>query len=103
MDGGGCLAGAQLLAREQNLVVEGLKRIRAQMPTSVCGINSDNDGAFINETLAAYCREEKIVFTRFRVNHKNDQAWIEQKSGAVIRPMEVIRKLAPVHMVPKVG
>ena len=76
-----------LLAREQNLVVEGLKRIRAQMPMSVCGINSDNDGAFINETLAAYCREEKIVFTRSRVNHKNDQAWIEQKNGAVIRRM----------------
>ena len=76
-----------LLAREQNLVVEGLKRIRAQMPMPVSGINSDNDGAFINETLAAYCREEKIAFTRSRVNQKNDQAWIEQKNGAVIRRM----------------
>lgn len=77
-----------LLAREQNLVVEGLKRIRAQMPMPVRGINSDNDGAFINETLATYCREEKIAFTRSRV--KNDQAWIEQKNGAVGEPFEYL-------------
>jgi len=74
-----------LLAREQSLVVEGLKRIRKQMPVPLLGIDSDNDGAFINETLASYCEREKITFTRSRPHHKNDQAWIEQKNGAVIR------------------
>lgn len=74
-----------LLAREQSLVVEGLKRIRNQMPVPLLGIDSDNDGAFINETLANYCEREKITFTRSRPHHKNDQAWIEQKNGAVIR------------------
>lgn len=76
-----------LLAREQSLVVEGLKRIRSQMPVPVLGIDSDNDGAFINDTVAIYCRDEKIVFTRSRAYHKNDNAWIEQKNGAVIRRM----------------
>jgi len=74
-----------LLAREQSLVIEGLKRIRSQMPVPVLGIDSDNDGAFINDTLASYCQAEKIAFTRSRVHHKNDQAWIEQKNGAVVR------------------
>lgn len=74
-----------LLAREQSLVVEGLKRIRSQMPVAVLGIDSDNDGAFINDTLASYCERERITFTRSRPHHKNDQAWIEQKNGAVIR------------------
>jgi hypothetical protein len=74
-----------LLAREQSLVVEGLKRIRSQMPVPIPGIDSDNDGAFINDTLASYCQQEKISFTRSRAYHKNDQAWIEQKNGAVIR------------------
>src|ERR1039457_3185705 len=74
-----------LLAREQSLVVEGLKRIRSQMPVAVLGIDSDNDGAFINDTLASYCEQERITFTRSRPHHKNDQAWIEQKNGAVIR------------------
>lgn len=74
-----------LLAREQSLVIEGLKRIGSQMPVSVLGIDSDNDGAFINDTLASYCQAEKITFTRSRAHHKNDQAWIEQKNGAVVR------------------
>lgn len=76
-----------LIAREQSLVVEGLRRIRTRMPMTVLGIDCDNDGAFINETLASYCREERIALTRSRVHHKNDQAWIEQKNGAVIRRM----------------
>jgi hypothetical protein len=49
------------------------------------GINSDNDSAFINETLVDYCCEQQIQFTRSRPYRKNDQAWIEQKNGAVIR------------------
>jgi hypothetical protein len=76
-----------LLAREQSLVVEGLNRIRAQMPMRMLGIDVDNDSAFINETLASYCRREGIQLTRSRVHQKNDQAWIEQKNGSVIRRM----------------
>jgi hypothetical protein len=49
------------------------------------GIDSDNDSAFINETLLAYCQEQKWEFTRSRAYQKNDQAWIEQKNGAVVR------------------
>jgi len=33
----------------------------------------------------SYCEREQIEFTRSRPYHKNDQAWIEQKNGAVIR------------------
>ena len=74
-----------LLAREQSLVVEGLKQIGRQMPMPILGIDSDNDSAFLNDTLADYCKAAGIIFTRSRAYHKNDQAWIEQKNGAVIR------------------
>ncbi|MHC4541334.1 MAG: hypothetical protein ACYS74_16400, partial [Planctomycetota bacterium] len=30
-------------------------------------------------------REQQLEFTRSRAYHKNDQAWVEQKNGAVIR------------------
>ena len=76
-----------LVSREQHLAVEGLRRIRQQLPVAMRGIDSDNDGAFINETLASFCKQEGITFTRSRVHHKNDQSWIEQKNGAVIRKM----------------
>ena len=74
-----------LVAREQSLVVEGLEVIRRQFPIPIKGIDSDNDSAFINETLQAYCQEQKWEFTRSRAYQKNDQAWIEQKNGAVVR------------------
>lgn len=61
--------------------------MRGQLPVPLRGIDSDNDGAFINETLTSYCQEAGISFTRSRPHHKNDQAWIEQKNGAVIRKM----------------
>lgn len=51
------------------------------------GLDVDNDSAFINETLLGYCRERKLELTRSRAYKKNDQAWIEQKNGAVVRKL----------------
>ena len=74
-----------LLAREQSLVVEGLEAISRVFPVPVRGIDSDNDSVFINETLFGYCVDRGIEFTRSRAYRKNDQAWIEQKNGSMIR------------------
>lgn len=74
-----------LVAREQSLVVEGLEMIGHQLPVPIKGIDSDNDAAFINDTLLGYCQQRKVEFTRSRAYQKNDQAWIEQKNGAVVR------------------
>jgi hypothetical protein len=74
-----------LLAREQSLVTEGLEVIGRQLPVPIRAIDCDNDSAFINDTLLAYCQQRQLVFTRSRAYQKNDQAWIEQKNGAVVR------------------
>ena len=66
-------------------MVAGLEAIGRQLPFPVRGIDSDNDSVFINATLTQYCTERGIEFTRSRPYRKNDQAWIEQKNGAVIR------------------
>ena len=52
---------------------------------SVGVFDVDNDGAFINESLIQYCESHQVKFTRSRAYLKNDQAWIEQKNGAVVR------------------
>ena len=39
----------------------------------------------MNETDRDYCLAEGIAFTRCRPYRKNDQAWVEQKNGAVVR------------------
>jgi hypothetical protein len=74
-----------LLAREQTLVVEAFEQFRTHLPIPILGIDTDNDGAFINQTLFDYCIERKIEQTRGRPRRSNDQAWIEQKNGAVVR------------------
>jgi Integrase core domain len=83
-----------LVAREQSLVVEGLAVMRRQFPVPIRGIDTDNDGAFINETLQNYCQEQHLEFTRSRAYQKNDQAWIEQKNGSVIRRFVGDRRLS---------
>ena len=35
--------------------------------------------------MICFCKEHGIEFTRSRPFRKNDQAWIEQKNGAVVR------------------
>ena len=76
-----------MVVREQTLVTESVSDIRTKLPFAVRGLDVDNDGAFINDTLVGYCRDNKIELTRCRAYKKNDQAWIEQKNGAVIRRM----------------
>ena len=69
----------------RSLVAAGLEAIGRQLTFPVKGIDSDNDSVFINDTLTQYCAERGIEFTRSRPYRKNDQAWIEQKNGAVVR------------------
>ncbi len=76
---------AALVVREQTLVVEGISLIRRQLPFALRGLDTDNDSVFMNETLQNYCREHQLEWTRSRAYRKNDQAWVEQKNGAVVR------------------
>jgi hypothetical protein len=39
-----------------------------------------------------YCTEAGVVFTRCRPYRKNDQAWVEQKNGAVVRRIAGYRR-----------
>lgn len=74
-----------LLVRESTLVADALDQLRTTMPFPLRGIDSDNGSEFINETLLAYCGRHAIEFTRSRPYRKNDQAWVEQKNGSVVR------------------
>ena len=76
---------APLLVREQKLLAEVLSEMRRRMPFPLLGFDTDNDSVFMNETIKDYCSKVGLVFTRCRPYRKNDQAWVEQKNGAVVR------------------
>jgi hypothetical protein len=71
--------------RNQGTVSAAIQQLRQRLPFPLLGIDSDNDGAFINETLNRYCQAEQITFTRSRPYRKNDQAHVEQKNWTVVR------------------
>lgn len=64
---------------------EGLQKVRAKLPFSLLGIDSDNGSEFINETFFRYCQDEQITFTRSRPYRKNDSCFVEQKNYSVVR------------------
>jgi hypothetical protein len=76
---------AALKNKAQCWTFEGLQKIRAKLPFSLLGIDSDNGSEFINETLLAYCQKEGITFTRSRPYRKNDSCFVEQKNYSVVR------------------
>jgi hypothetical protein len=76
-----------LAAREQSLVVDAIEMIREDLPFPLLSLDVDNDGAFINNTLIDYCGENNISLTRCRPYRKNDQCWVEQKNGSIVRRM----------------
>ena len=76
---------APLLVREQGLLTEVLGELCKLLPFALLGFNSDNDSVFLNKTVRDYCKAEGVEFTRCRPYRKNDQAWVEQKNGAMIR------------------
>ncbi|MDD4358743.1 MAG: hypothetical protein PHY30_02930 [Candidatus Pacebacteria bacterium] len=49
------------------------------------GIHPDTGSEFINWNLKFYCDKEGIEMGRSRPYHKNDNAYVEQKNGHVIR------------------
>ena len=74
-----------LVVREQTLITVKADEVRARLPFPMLGLDVDNDSAFINETLVGFCKDRVIELTRSRAYKKNDQAWIEQKNGSVVR------------------
>lgn len=82
-----------LLVRTSALVVETISRLRSCLPFPIRGLDIDNGGEFLNETLVNYCVGQGIELTRSRPYHKNDQAWVEQKNGSVVRRLVGYRRL----------
>ena len=71
--------------REQMLVVEAFDKVAAEPPFTMLGVDSDNDSAFMSQSVFDYCKGHGLEQTRSRAYKKNDQAWVEQKNGAVVR------------------
>jgi len=74
-----------LLNNAHRWVKEQIILTRENLPFPMLGIDSDNGGEFINHQLLDWCIHNDIKFTRGRPYRKNDNCFVEQKNGDVVR------------------
>lgn len=72
-------------SKGQEATRNSLERIKDKVPFKIQGMHPDTGSEFINWHLKGWCDQEIIELTRSRPNHKNDNAYVEQKNGHVIR------------------
>ena len=78
---------APVVVRSRELIVDTVERLRQALPFPLLSLDTDNGVEFVNEVLVEYCAKHGLGLTRSRPYLKNDQAWIEQKNGSVVRRM----------------
>jgi hypothetical protein len=74
-----------VVVRKGALVIEALVAARTLFPFPLRGVDFDNDGAFMNENRRRLVPGPGPGGDAIRAYRKNDQAWVEQKNGAVVR------------------
>jgi hypothetical protein len=74
-----------LIKKSASNVIAGLNVARKLMLFDLKGLDTDGGSEFINYELLDYCENNKISFTRARTHKKNDQAFVEEKNGSVLR------------------
>ena len=76
-----------VITRDGASVLAAIQRLRQQLPFPLRGIDADNDPAFMNALMEQWCDapEQGIELNRSRAYQSNDQAWVEQKNGVLIR------------------
>jgi transposase InsO family protein len=74
-----------LLNNAQKWTFEALAHIKATALLPVLEFHSDNGSEFINNATERWCALNRIFFTRSRNQKKNDNCFVEQKNGAVVR------------------
>ena len=83
--------------REQMLIVGAFEQVAGELPFAMLGVDSDNDSAFMSQSVFDYCKGHGLVQTRSRAYKKNDQAWVEQKNGSIVRRLVGYGRLSGVE------
>jgi hypothetical protein len=94
-----------IVMRDGAVVLTALQLIRRQLPFPLRGIDADNDPVFMNQLMEAWCDRpgQEIVLTRSRAYKSNDQAWVEQKNGMLVRRVVGYQRLVSLEAAQVLG
>jgi len=62
-----------------------LKHIQSRLPVPLLHIHPDCGTEFLNKMVMSWCEAETIEVSRSRSYHKNDNGYIEQRNGHIVR------------------
>jgi len=70
-------------------IAQAIADIEAQLPFPILGFHVDNGGEFLNHHLWRYFhnRQPPVQFTRTRPDHKDENAYVEQKNWTHVRQL----------------
>jgi len=70
-------------------IAQAIERIEDGLPFAIKGFHSDNGGEFLNHHLHRYFqnRDVRVEVTRTRPDHKDDNAYVEQKNWIHVRQL----------------
>ena len=74
-----------LLNKARRWVKKAVQSVKTTTVLTIKSLHSDNDSAFINEPLQAWCRLEGSAFSGGRPYHSNDTCDVEQKNCNIVR------------------
>ena len=69
----------------QQATRESMAKVKERLPFPWLGAHPDTGSEFINRFVYDWCQRENIQMTRSRPNHKNDNRYIEERNGHIIR------------------
>lgn len=78
---------------------ESMKIIKKRMPFPWLVAHPDTGSEFINQFVIEWCRDEKIDLSRSRPGKKNDNMYVEERNGHVIRKVVGYQRLDCVEAV----
>jgi hypothetical protein len=82
----GWIALSALPNKAHKWALESMQALQSSLPFPLIELHSDNGGEFINRDTVNWRDAAKtLLLTRSRPYHKNDNCFVEQKNGAVIR------------------
>lgn len=69
----------------QTATVESIEEIVKRSPFTITGLHPDSGGEFVNWHAKKWCDEQKIALTRSEPYKKNDNMFVEERNGHVVR------------------
>lgn len=69
----------------QTATLETLIAIREQLPFPMLGLHPDSGSEFINWLAKGWCKKEQIHLSRSEPGKKNDNMYVEERNGHVVR------------------